>query len=150
MPALAAAAAASALTTSRGTATTFPSSPISIACAIWFYGPEVAASKLLARAEGVDLPPPDDVEPLPVGHHGREGAVRIGPHHLPGFRVEPVRAAFDRGEVDDAVDDGRRPRDWAVRVEFPEEDSRRRVECVERVVVRADEDAVAPDGGRAV
>src|SRR5215468_5976179 len=145
MPAWAAAAAASALTTSRGTATTLPSSPISIVCAISFYDPESAASKLFTRAEGVDLPPANEVEPLPVGHHGSERAVGVRPDLLTRFRVEPVRPALECGEVDDAVDHGRGPRDRAVRVELPEEGSRRRVEGVEVAVVRAHEDAAVPD-----
>src|SRR5262249_43708364 len=150
MPARAAAAAASALTTSRGTATTWPSSPISIACVIWFYGPEVAASKLLTRAEGVDLPPADHIELLPVGHHGGERTVRERPHLLARFRVESVGAALERGEVDDAVDHGRGPRNRPIRVELPQQSSRCRVEGVEGAVVRADKNTALPDGRRAV
>src|SRR6185436_14085445 len=103
-----------------------------------------------SRAERVHLAPADDVEPLSVGHYGRERAVRVRPHLLARGRVDPVRAALERGEVDDAVDDGRGARDRAVGVELPEDGSRRRVEGVEPVVVRADEDAAVPDGRRAV
>src|SRR5439155_19287338 len=116
----------------------------------WVYGPEFAACNLLTRTEGVHLPPADDIDPVPVGHHGGERAVGVRPNLLPGQGVEPVRAPLERGEVDDAVDDGRRAGDRAVRGELPEDRSRRRVEGVERVVVRADEDAAVPDRRGAV
>src|SRR5262249_17770584 len=56
----------------------------------------------------------------------------------------------ERGEIDDAVDDGGGAGDRAVHLLLPEDGSRRRVEGVEVVVVRAYEDAAMPDGRRAV
>src|SRR5215831_6703038 len=150
MPARAAAAAASLLTTSRGTPTICPWTSRSIASsAIRCLSPGFGRIQRPARAERVHLPPPDDVEMPAVGHDRAERAVRVCPQLLARARVEPVRSAVERREVDDAVDDGRRARDRPVGVEFPEDLPRGGVERVERLVVRADEDAALPDRGRA-
>src|SRR5581483_7516997 len=91
---------------------------------------------LAQRRERVHLPVPVQVEPPPVRDDGRVPAVGKAPELPAGARVEAVRAAGERGEVDDAVDDRGRARDRAVRVEAPELPAGRRVEGVEEMVVR--------------
>lgn len=81
------------------------------------------------------------------GHDGRVLAVGPGPQFLTGSRVERVRALPQRREVDDAVEDGRRPRDRPVRAEAPQLVTRCGVEGVEGSVVRSDQDAAPPDRG---
>src|SRR4029077_4389776 len=102
-PARAAAAAAIASTTSRGTATTLPSRPTWIVSSMPIYAPALEPCNLLTRTERVHLSPPHEVQTLTVGHDRGEGAVGVRPDLLPGARVERVRAPLERGEVDDAV-----------------------------------------------
>src|SRR4029077_955827 len=125
-PARAAAAAARAPTTPRGTETPLPARSISIISSrrtldLW---------PRLRRTERVELGPAYDVEPLSVGHYRRERAVGIRPDLLPRECVEPVCTPLERREVDDPVDHGRGARDRAVRVELPQHGSRRRIDGV--------------------
>src|SRR5207244_723610 len=77
-------------------------------------------------------------------------AVVEGPQLAPGARVEPVRVAVERREVDDAVDDRRRAGDLARRLEPPDDRSCRGVEAIEPLAVGAGVDALSPHGRRGV
>src|SRR5262252_8420724 len=147
MWARAAAAAARPVTTSRGTRTNSPRTSISISSSAMRLLSGVSGPRILTRAECIHLRPADHVDPPPVRHDRSECAVWIRPQLLPGAGVEPVRAPVQGREVDDAVYDGRRAGDRAVCVELPEDGSGRRVQGVERVVVRADVDPPLPDRG---
>jgi hypothetical protein len=100
-----------------------------------------------ARQQAVDARVAEEIEPRLVGHDRRVLAGGEAPDQTAGGGVQRVRPPGERGEVDDAVDHGGRPRDRSVRVIAPDQRARGRVECVERVVVGADEDASVPDGG---
>src|SRR4051794_11671595 len=104
----------------------------------------------LRRGEPVQLRVPHEVHPLRPGDDGRVLAVREAPDRLPRLHVEAVRAALQGREVDDAPEHGRRAGDRAVRLELPLDVAGRRVEGVEALGVRADEDELVPDRGRAV
>src|SRR5688572_21787475 len=112
-------------------------------------------SRLLTAAtlpfdHAVDARVADEIEAIAVGHDARVLAVPERPEQPPVPRVERVRELVEGGEVDDAVQHGRRAGDVALRLEAPLDVARGGVERIEAVAVRADVDGPAPDGRRRV
>src|SRR5712692_8016394 len=60
-----------------------------------------------------------EVDAVRTGDERRVLPVRETPDLLAGARVERVRAALQRREVDEIAEHGRRPRDRPVRLELP-------------------------------
>src|SRR5712691_4779862 len=93
---------------------------------------------------------PDEVQALRICDDRRVLPVGPGPQLAAARRVDRVRPALQRCEVDDAVEDGRRAGDRAAGLELPALVPRSSVEGVEATTVGADEDELAPHRRRPV
>src|SRR5437764_2813245 len=103
-----------------------------------------------APDQRVELRVADEVEAALRRDRGRVLSRRVAPDHLAVPRIQPISAAREGREVDDAVDHARRAGDLAAGVELPADVTGRGVERVEVAVVGTDEDVATPNRSRAV
>src|SRR4051794_35928497 len=92
----------------------------------------------------------DEIEPRPIGDDAGVLPVPERPENAPVTRIERVGELVEGREVDDAVQDGRRAGDVALRLEAPLDVAGRGIERVEAVAVGADVDGLPRDRRRPV